>query len=353
MRARFSLLFLAAGLLALRGAGAEWRLDLLQESLDRPPKGFRSALTGQGAPGDWRVKLDEIPSLLPALNPKAPRPRQPVIAQLSQDPTDERFPLLIYEKMRFRDFALHVKFKLMGGRREQMAGVAFRLQDTNNYYVVRASRLGKTFRFYSVRQGRRSPPVGPSNVSFETNRWYDLDVECEGNLIRIRLDRKPLIPELTDYTFREGHIALWTKSDSVSYFTDLRVRYTPRIPFGQQLVKETLKRYPKLLGLKVFAVPPGGSRPQIIGSDDPKEVGKPGGKVETAVIQRDIPYAGKVKGRMWVTLPLHDRNGEPIAAARIVMRSFLGQTAKNAVIRATPIIRSMEKRVLSLEDLFR
>jgi len=52
-----------------------------------------------------------------------------------------------------------------------------------------------------------------------------------------------------------------------------------------------------------------------------------------------------------VALPLHDRNGEPIAAVKVVMKSFLGQTEKNAVARALPIVKQMEWRAASVKDL--
>ena len=52
-----------------------------------------------------------------------------------------------------------------------------------------------------------------------------------------------------------------------------------------------------------------------------------------------------------VTLPLHDRNGDRVAAARVVMRSFAGQTEQNAIVRAMPIIKQMQGRIQNAKDL--
>jgi len=52
-----------------------------------------------------------------------------------------------------------------------------------------------------------------------------------------------------------------------------------------------------------------------------------------------------------VVMPLRDRNGEPIAAARVIMTTFPGQTQQNAVIRATPIVKSLQAKIRSLQDL--
>jgi len=48
---------------------------------------------------------------------------------------------------------------------------------------------------------------------------------------------------------------------------------------------------------------------------------------------------------------LHDRNGEAVAAVRIVLQPFPGQTEQAALARATPIVKEMERRVRSAKDL--
>jgi hypothetical protein len=60
---------------------------------------------------------------------------------------------------------------------------------------------------------------------------------------------------------------------------------------------------------------------------------------------------GKNKGNAHVTLPLHDKNGETIAAVRVILDSFPGQTEQNAIIRAMPILKKMETRVPTANDL--
>jgi hypothetical protein len=36
---------------------------------------------------------------------------------------------------------------------------------------------------------------------------------------------------------------------------------------------------------------------------------------------------------------------------RVVMKSFWGQTEQNAVVRATPIVKVLQARIQSLDDL--
>jgi hypothetical protein len=343
----------AAGAVACLWAGyaAERRFDFANDEIGKPPAGFRSALVGNGKPGEWKVILDDA---APAGAPLAGEPtfggKRRVLAQLSRDPTDERFPLLIFDEETFGDFTLTAKVKLVGGAIEQMAGLAFRIKDEKNYYAARVSALGHNFRFYRVAEGVRDQPLGPE-VEIAARRWHDLEVQCRGNRIRLFLNGKQVLPEITDNTFVSGKIGLWTKSDSVSYFTDLRLTFTPREYLAKVLVRDALKRYPRLLGLKIFAVTPGTETLRIVASDQEQDLNQPGGPVERDTIAKDAMFYGKSDGKVLVTLPLHDRNGEPIAAVRVVMKPFPGQTQQNALARALPIIKAMEPRAVSLKDL--
>ncbi len=338
-------------LAALPASGAQILFDFGSTHAGQTPPGFRSAVTGQGKPGRWSVLLDKVPSAFVPQTPEAAQvARQPVLAQLSQDPTDEHFPLLIYEKQSFGDFTLTTKFKTVSGVKERMAGIAFRLQNATNYYVVRASSLGSTFRFYKVVNGQRGTIIGPE-LPISSGVWHELGVTCSGSQIRCFLDGKQVIPTITDTSFSSGKIAFWTKSDSVSYFTGTRIVYTPEVSPAQVVVGEMVKEYRHLVGLRIYIA---GNKPgttRLAASQDKSELGRPGGKVELDVLRRGVIYFGRGKRIVVVTMPLRDRNGDVIGAVRLSMKTFLGQTVKNAVERAAPLVRELESRIQSLDDL--
>ena len=339
-----------AGVLALSASGAEIVFDFGETNLDKTPPGFRSALAGQGKPGEWKVLLDEVPPLLAPLSDKAPAPvKRPVLGQLSQDPTDERFPLLVFDGDTFSDFTLTTRFKIAGGGLEQMAGIAFRIQDEKNFYVIRASALGNNVRFYKVVNGERGSLIGPE-LPVTKDVWHELRIQCKGNQIQCALDGSDVIPPLTDNTFASGKIAFWTKSDSVSYFADARITYTPRVPYAQTVVTDMIKKYPRLFDLKVYMLDAKGE-PRVAGSKNEKDAGSAGGKVEKDCIASGHIYYGKEKQAVSVVMPLRDRNGNAMAAVRLRMESFTGQTEQNALARALPIVKQMQARVQSLDDL--
>ncbi len=91
--------------------------------------------------------------------------------------------------------------------------------------------------------------------------------------------------------------------------------------------------------------------PRLVASIDETKIGQTGDKSEQDVINRGSIYYGKDKGSVSVVMPLRDRNGDSIAAARVVMKSFAGQTEQNALARALPIVKEMQARIQTRDDL--
>lgn len=338
-------------LLTLPVAAAERTFDFGEWRDGQPGKGFRSTLSGQGQPGSWKVVMDDVPSAMQSLSPQAPSvAKKAVLAQVSQDPTDERFPLLVYEDETFGDFTLTTRLKTVDGKAERMAGIAFRMQNETNFYVVRISSLGNTFRFYKVVNGERGTIIGPE-IPIPTGVWHDLTIECKGNKIRCLFNGKEVLPTLTDASFSSGKIAFWTKSDSVSYFSDTKIVYTPREPPARALVRSMMTKYPRLLGLKVYTRGKEPGATSVIASNEDADLKLAGSKTENDTIANGNIYYVKGKDSVSVIMPLRDRNGDPIAAVRVTMSTFKGQTQQNAIVRATPIVKEMQARVQSMEDL--
>lgn len=339
-------------LTALPLLAAERTFDFGQYQEGQMPPGFRSTVTGHGKPGQWKIVVEDVPSLMPPLSDQSPvRTTHSVLAQVATDPTDEHFPLLIYENDKFGDFTLRTKFKTVQGTVEQMAGIAFRILNENNYYVVRASSLGNTFRFYKVLDGQRGPLVGPE-IPIPSGTWHDLLVECKGNQIRCELDGKELI-SVTDKAnaITSGKIGFWTKSDSVSHFGDTSITFVPFEAPAQKIVREIMHKYPKLLGVKIYLPETNTAVTRVIASVDENELGKPGAKTEREVIGKGETYYGKENDVISVIMPLRDRNGETMAAVRVVMKAFPGQTEENAIGRASPIVKDIQSRAKALNDL--
>ena len=168
-------------------------------------------MTHNGGAPKWEIVRDE----------SAPSPPH-VLAQLSQDRTAGRFPLAIWDRTSTVDGSVSVAFKTVDGAVDQAAGIVWRYQDPNNYYIVRANALEDNYRLYHVVDGRRRQFAG-ANFKITPGVWHELRVEAVGNRFICYYDGVKKI-EATDDTFKDaGKVGLWTKADSVTSFDDLKV----------------------------------------------------------------------------------------------------------------------------------
>jgi hypothetical protein len=343
-------LLLCGVLSALSATSAEVRFNFGDYAEGASPTNFHSVLYGAGQAPAWKIISADVPSSFGAFAGSAPVVnRARVLAQTSVDMTDERFPMFIYDGDIYRNFKFSAKFKIVSGITEQMAGLVFRFQNTSNFYVARVSVAGRNIRFYKVVNGVRSDPIGPT-LAVPAGEWHKLGVACEGNKINILLDDKPVMPTLGDNTFIEGKVGFWTKSDSVSYFSEGEITYTPRIPEAQQAINAVMKNQKRLVGLRIYTLKPDGST-HIIASKEQNEIGNAGGDSEVEAIKTGTIFYGRAHGINEVTLPLRDRNGENIAALRVRSNSFFGETQNNAFTRSDVARKMIEQLITSADDL--
>jgi hypothetical protein len=119
-----------------------------------------------------------------------------------------------------------VRFKAVAGRVDRAGGIAIRLADPDNYYVVRANALEDNVNFYRVVKGSRREIKGIS-TKVAADIWHTLGLKAEADTFSISFDGKILFT-VTDRTFTgAGKVALWTKADSVTRFDALSIRTLP------------------------------------------------------------------------------------------------------------------------------
>lgn len=208
-------LVFAMALLASASMTAQTKsVDFENDALNGPPQGFSFTRTaGRGAPGRWVVVADSGGK---------------VLAQIDADRTNDRFPMAVRNDVAARDLDLSVRFKPVAGQVDRAAGLVWRYQDENNYYIVRANALEGNVVLYKVEKGRRTDlPVKGEGRTYgkkapvPSAEWSQLAVAVRGNLFEVRLNGERLY-EVEDSTFTgAGNVGVWTKADSVTYFDDL------------------------------------------------------------------------------------------------------------------------------------
>src|ERR1051326_3042450 len=208
-----------AGILLMQSARSEVvRFD--GAAVGSLPAGWSVAMTHAGAPPRWEIVRDA----------SAPHPPL-VLAQTSHDDTAGRFPLAIWDRAVFRDGEISVAFKAVSGNVDRAAGIVWRYQDPNNYYIVRANALENNVVLYKVEKGVRLSlvPKGlPSRaygVKHEvlSGQWNRLRVVFQESLFTVFFNGEQLF-QVEDQSIRHaGKTGLWTKADSLTYFADFTV----------------------------------------------------------------------------------------------------------------------------------
>lgn len=122
----------------------------------------------------------------------------------------------------FGDVIVTTRFKLAAGQADQAAGLLFRIQDPDNYYVLRANALASSVSVDKYASGRLST-LKESMAHVPTGHWQELRVEAAGDRLRGFLNSQPVI-EVVDDAYRAGQIGLWSRADSVTCFDDVTAR---------------------------------------------------------------------------------------------------------------------------------
>jgi hypothetical protein len=189
--------------------GQSTTVNFDKDAVGTPPAGFSFARTGQGRPGTWVVKSDDIA-------------HGHILAQTDADPTDYRFPVAVYNDFSATDVNISVQFKAVSGRGDQGAGLVWRYRDRNNYYVARCNALEDNCTIYHVVNGSRVA-FSNQNVKVASGVWHTLGVQARGDRFVVSFDGKAVL-DAKDGTFKNsGKVGLWTKADSVIYFDEFSI----------------------------------------------------------------------------------------------------------------------------------
>jgi hypothetical protein len=180
------------------GQSLEWTFD--DGPVGGPPPG------AEFFAGDWVVRPE----------PDAPTPPN-ALCQMATAP----FPAICLSDRVYTDLEVSVRFKPLSGQEDQAAGIIFRVQDKDNYYILRANALENNVMFFLYAGGKRSI-LKRSAADVPSGRWQELRVEVVGNRFRGFLDGK-FVVEVSDDSYRAGKVGLWTKADSVTCFDNVRV----------------------------------------------------------------------------------------------------------------------------------
>jgi len=176
------------------------------------PKDFVVGTLVDGRPaGEWKVLQTDRAKSSPQ-----------VLAQLMGKGFEHAYKVVLINGIMASDVDLQVSFLPIEGKADMGGGLIWRAADDRNYYLTRANPLEQNIRIYRVVKGIRHL-LQNFDQTIHLNQWHTLHVVNRGCKIQVLYDEKPVF-DLCDQAFTTGRIGLWTKSDAVTYFDDLRLQ---------------------------------------------------------------------------------------------------------------------------------
>jgi hypothetical protein len=177
-----------------------------------PTDACRAEKTGKaGGPVKWRVVRAATAGAGAA------------IAEVSRETTDPKYPICVFDGIKATDVEISVDITPMEGELDRAGGLVVRLVDANNYYVARANALEENVRLYHVVNGVRDQFAGVTEHVY-SGKPQRLLLRVEDDLFTVEFNGKKLY-EARDSTFKgPGLVALWSKADSLTEFSNLAVR---------------------------------------------------------------------------------------------------------------------------------
>ncbi len=184
------------------------------------PPAWTLANTHRGDPGRWMV------------HPDATAPSKPnVLAQLSADKNRAHFSIALFDRGYCRDGDLSVNLKMVSGKADQIAGVVWRYQDPNNYYVLYVNAVEDKITVHKVVEGKAtaiSQAAGGGQISAVSRRvdpqeWNLVKIQFRDTHTVVFFNHRKLFEVTDDTILKPGKTGVWTKSDTVAYFDDFRI----------------------------------------------------------------------------------------------------------------------------------
>jgi hypothetical protein len=196
--------------LSLEDSIRVWSFD--NDPPESLPREFQIGTLFDGRPaGEWKI-----------LQTEAASDGMHVLGQLMGKGAEHAYKVVLIQGVPVTDLDVRVSFLPISGKADMGGGLIWRATDDRNYYLTRANPLEQNIRVYRVVKGVRRL-LHNFDQTIDIRHWHTLRVVNRGCRIEVFYDEKRVF-DFCDSTFTQGQVGLWTKSDAVTYFDDLRLQ---------------------------------------------------------------------------------------------------------------------------------
>jgi hypothetical protein len=186
-------------------------VSLAQDPIGKPPAQFTFAVTGEGQDIHWEVQLDHFAAT-----------RHPLLIQNGKAEAGDNVALALVNGVLLQNGEMDVRFKVTSGEEDQSAGIVWRYQDPQTYYLARASAKDDSCSVYRGRKGVLKL-LDTQQATIMPYTWHDLRVVFVQKNYTVFVDGELVVGGKDSSFMKAGGVGLCTLSDSVVQFDDIRV----------------------------------------------------------------------------------------------------------------------------------
>jgi hypothetical protein len=195
--------------LGASGQSAAANIDNGKSRIGAPPSDF------DPLQGGWTVIRDPTTAGL-------------AIEQSGAQTSEDQFPLAIYKRASVKNAEISVRLNATGGKSDQGGGLALRLTSPQDYYLVRLDALRDRIVFSAMSHGTFKEIVAlDADVTAQT--WHTLTVRAKDDEFVVSLNGSWVFTGFDKTLSHAGHVALWTKGDSVTRFDSVAIIPLPPV----------------------------------------------------------------------------------------------------------------------------
>jgi len=357
---RLVIAFLITAAWPLGLAAEEIKFDFTQTKAGKLPEKFSTVFLGKddpSGPAKWEITETQTPSSLAKEDSKNTNLANGwALSQTSSSSFRKGASICLFEDEEFHDFTFSTRIRIDNGAFKQMAGIVFRAKDAKNFYALALDSIEGKIRLIKVVDSKEVTSWKTAGeLAFSKNEWHTLRVVCKSNQfscyhngVRINNDAP-----FSDSEQLKGKVGFITFLDTTAGFAHPKVSYKRRIILAQRLIESMKTKWERIEDVQIFARVNKDEPLKVVGSLDPTKLGQQASDVTEGVVETTQYGYAKENKTVTVTAPVRDRNGEPVAAVKIKMRRFRGQTKKASIVRTVPIVKHIESRMRNAKDLLK
>ena len=320
---------------------ADNALSLVKQETGKAPVGFSAFAVGTG-----KVGVAKIVALKDA--------KKKALEIIGGDVSLNHYTLHRLDQAVPGDFNCTVKFRILGGKGVQAAGVFFRMQENRkDYYLLAVKPKDKKLFWTAYKDHKGVKGKKDNQIESAPDGWHHLKFSCAANTIHWELNgRKQFITYKTQFVpdYRAGAFGFWVRSDTRVQFADMQLLLPEAVvqkDKHRKLIEQLVLPNRRLVSLQLIARPKPVKPAVVMGSMVLEEIGQPGHATSLKAMD-----AGKIlqnlngaKTIRVVNIPLRGSDGKIIGVARLGLRSIAETSTANDLNFAAKIVKNVQENI--------